>query len=369
MEKIKHFCTFSGTGPVSFIKEFVKEKTNVEIETIGFSDIDNNSLKFHKVNHPNIKAYGDITKIDPYKLPDFDLFTGGFPCQSFSIAGKREGFKAKDKGNLFFEIIRIISVKKPKYLLLENVRGLTNHDSGETLQVVVRELKKLGYGVAYKILNSKNYGTPQNRERIWFACKMGGWDFMEFHFPYSEYLKCNLYDLLESEKEIKNNYDNPDYFYLSEKQYKTALAYGLKKRGKDLTNNINKEVAACLTTGGDKRHLHDVNLVVHNLAPRTGDPGKGGTGHLSRDDGLSYCLDTSKTLFIESNSIKPRVLTPKERFRLMGFKDDSYSVKGISYTGCNNLTGNGWDLNVAKKVLVEMFSHNTVNQEKEIEND
>ena len=359
--KIKHFCTFSGTGPVAFCREYVKEKTGVDIETIGYSDIDHNTKKFHDLNHPNVKEYGDITKIDTDKLPDFDLLTGGFPCQSFSIAGKREGFAAKDKGNLFFEMCRIIKAKKPKYLLLENVKGLTNHDRGETLQVIVRELKKLGYGVAYKIINSSEHNNPHNRERIWFACKLGWWGFTEFHFPYEEKLKKKLSDLLESEEDIKK-YDNWEYFYLTEKQLKKANGH----RGKFLHNNINRDVACCLTTDGDKRHLHDVNIVIHNFAPRSGNPKQGGTGHLFRDDNISYCLDRSKTQWIESKDIKPRVLTPKERFRLMGFEDGTYNIEGISFTGCNNLTGNGWDLTVAKKIIVEMFKSTSQPKTKDI---
>ena len=348
--KIKHLCLFSGTGGPRIALNRIEY---LKVETIGYSDIEKSAIDFHKLNHPQTKLLGDVTKIDETELEDFDLLTGGFPCQSFSIAGKREGFAAQDKGNLFFNIIRIAKHKKPKYMLLENVRGLTNHDNGETLNIVVRELKKIGYGVAYKILNSKDYGTPQNRERIWFACKLGGWDFLEFNFPYKEKLDITMLNILESEEDIKK-YDNSDYFYLTDKQLK-ATNIKAQIRGRNLQAQINRAVACCLTTGGDKRHIHDGNIIIHNLAPRSGDPKQGGTGHLSRDDGISYCLDTSKTEFIESANINPRVLTPKERFRLMGFKDSEYNIDGLSYTAINNLTGNGWDINVAEKIFRQMF--------------
>jgi len=351
--KIKHLCLFSGTGGPRIALNRIDY---LDVETIGYSDIDKAAIDFHKLNHPGTKLLGDVTKIDETTLPDFDLLTGGFPCQSFSIAGKREGFAAQDKGNLFFDIIRIAKHKKPKYMLLENVRGLTNHDNGETLNVVIRELKRIGYGVAYKILNSKDYGTPQNRERMWFACKFGGWDFLEFNFPYKEKLNITMQDILEPKKDIKKNYNNFEYFYITDEQYKKTVLES-KIRGRNLLRQINNKIAYCLTTGGDKRHLHDGNIIIHNLAPRSGDPKQGGTGHLSRDDGISYCLDTSKTEFIESANIKPRILTPKERFRLMGFKDFEYNIDGLSYTACNNLTGNGWDIDVAEKIFRQIFKN------------
>jgi len=110
----------------------------------------------------------DIRMVETSELPDFDLLVGGFPCQAFSIAGKRKGFE-DTRGTLFFEIARIIKDKRPRYFLLENVKGLLNHDSGKTFQTILATINELGYECEWQILNSKNHGVPQNRERIFIS--------------------------------------------------------------------------------------------------------------------------------------------------------------------------------------------------------
>jgi len=204
---IKVLELFSGYGGANFAL------TNAEIEhkTIGYSDIEPCANYLYDLNHGGNKL-GDITKIIPEELEDFSLLTAGFPCQSFSIAGKREGFEDVNKGKLFFEIIRIARVKKPRYMLLENVEGIISHDNGNTLKVVLQSLKKIGYYVNYKKLYSKNHNTPQNRPRIWFACFRDINDYYEFNYPEKEILKRTVKDLLESEVDEK--------YYLNEIQIK-----------------------------------------------------------------------------------------------------------------------------------------------------
>jgi DNA (cytosine-5)-methyltransferase 1 len=131
---------------------------------VGYSEIDKYSIQIYE-KHFNHKNYGDIRKIKPRSLPDFELLVGGFPCQSFSVAGKRKGFK-DTRGTLFFEIARIIASKKPKLLLLENVKGLLSHDCGRTFGTILTSLDELGYDLQWEVLNSKNFGVPQNRERV-----------------------------------------------------------------------------------------------------------------------------------------------------------------------------------------------------------
>src|SRR5690606_11612140 len=109
-----------------------------------------------------------ITQIDAKDIPDHDLLVGGFPCQAFSVAGKRKGFE-DTRGTLFFEIARIAKEKHPKALLLENVKGLVNHDKGRTLDIMIETLNEIGYVVDFEILNSKYFGVPQNRERIFIV--------------------------------------------------------------------------------------------------------------------------------------------------------------------------------------------------------
>lgn len=118
------------------------------------------------------RNYGDATTINPTELPDFDLLVGGFPCQAFSIAGKRKGFD-DTRGTLFFDIARILAEKRPRHLVLENVKGLLSHDSGKTFQTILGVLSDLGYRVEWQVLNSKDFGVPQNRERIYIVGHLG----------------------------------------------------------------------------------------------------------------------------------------------------------------------------------------------------
>ena len=134
-------------------------------------EIDKYACQVYRKNYGEGELYeGDITKIKATDIPDHDLLCAGFPCQSFSIAGKRAGFD-DTRGTLFYEIIRIAKAKQPMYMLLENVKGLISHDKGNTLKVILDSLQELGYYTNWEVHNSKNYGVPQNRERIFFICR------------------------------------------------------------------------------------------------------------------------------------------------------------------------------------------------------
>lgn len=135
-------------------------------ECVFSSDIDKYARDTYMLNF-NEYPYGDITKISSSEIPDFDILCAGFPCQPFSIAGKRLGFE-DTRGTLFFEVARILKEKKPKAYFLENVRGLANHDNGNTVKVILQTLDNLGYTATAKVLNAKDFGVPQNRER-WYC--------------------------------------------------------------------------------------------------------------------------------------------------------------------------------------------------------
>jgi len=132
---------------------------------VGVSEIDKYANQVLAKRFPNTPNFGDASKINPSELPDFDLLCGGFPCQSFSIAGKRRGFE-DTRGTMFFHIARILEVKKPKLVLLENVKGLLNHEKGKTFSTIIQTMEELGYDVQWMVLNSKFFGVPQNRERV-----------------------------------------------------------------------------------------------------------------------------------------------------------------------------------------------------------
>ncbi len=141
-------------------------------ECIGYSEIDKYANKIYQ-KHFGGRNYGDATKINARELPDFDLLVGGFPCQAFSVAGKRAGFN-DTRGTLFFDIARILKEKRPRHLVLENVKGLLSHEQGKTFQTILGVLADLGYFVEWQVLNSKDFGVPQNRERVFIVGHLRG---------------------------------------------------------------------------------------------------------------------------------------------------------------------------------------------------
>ena len=376
---------FAGYGTASFA---LKRIFDDEAECVGFSEVDKYAVQCFQQNHKTITSidniyqlckipinYGDCRNINPQELPDFDLLTGGFPCQAFSVAGKMQG-ELDSRGTLFNEIIRIAEVKKPKYMLLENVKGLTSKKFEGTFKKILSELDRIGYNVYYKVLNTKDYGIPQSRARIWFVCFRKDIDTKTFKFPEPQELKIFIKDILEKEVDSK--------YYLSEK---------LQERFKN--------------------YLEEK---VHSLFPRSGKNGRGGTGHLTKNDGTTYALDTGnnqavvdiyeggrKELRTHTEGISPtlkhrmgtggnnvpmiancldsnmakgitpegfyekgkrnivedckllRRLTPKECFRLQGFLNDEINLEGLSDTQCYKLAGNGQSVNVVIKIFKEMF--------------
>lgn len=159
---IKFFDMFAGIGGFRSGLEAIGG-----FECVGYCEIDKYAKQAYEAMYDTGGElyFDDARKIVPEQLPDFDLLVGEFPCQSFSIAGARKGFD-DIRGTLFFEIARIAAVKKPKYLFLENVPGLLNHDEGRTFETILRTLDELGYDVCCQVLNSKNFGVPQSRNRV-----------------------------------------------------------------------------------------------------------------------------------------------------------------------------------------------------------
>jgi DNA (cytosine-5)-methyltransferase 1 len=154
---------FSGIGGI----ELGFKKAGAEI--IFSNDIDEKASLTFNLNHDNSLIVEDLNEIQASRFPKFDILTGGFPCQAFSVAGYRKGFK-DPRGNIFWEIIRILDSKKPSIIFLENVKNLVKHDSGKTFLVIRKALEERGYYLKYEVLNSMEYGNiPQNRERIYIV--------------------------------------------------------------------------------------------------------------------------------------------------------------------------------------------------------
>jgi len=147
------------------VSSWAFKKACPEAVCVGYSEIDKYADAIYKYHFKEVKNYGDITKINEYELPDFDLLVGGFPCQAFSIAGKRRGFE-DTRGTLFFDLARILQAKRPRLFIFENVKGLLSHDSGRTFKTIIATLDELGYDIQWQVVNSKSFGVPQNRERV-----------------------------------------------------------------------------------------------------------------------------------------------------------------------------------------------------------
>jgi len=165
---VKYIDLFAGLGGIRIGFENVLKRMGLEGKSVFVSEIKKSAVESYSKNFPGSHISGDITKIDAKSIPDFEFLLAGFPCQAFSSAGNRLGFK-DTRGTLFFDIARIIKEKQPTGFLLENVEGLVSHDNGKTLTVIINTLKELGYQVSYKILNGMDFGLAQFRNRIYIT--------------------------------------------------------------------------------------------------------------------------------------------------------------------------------------------------------
>ena len=165
MKEFSFFSTFSGIGGFELGIEQAAKKHKINAKCIGFSEVDPYAISVYKKNFQGVKNYGDITKINTKEIPDFDCLVGGSPCQDISVIGKRAGIKG-DKSILFFEYLRILEEKKPKFFVWENVKGILSSNNGKDFETVLSSFEKLGYSMQWSILDSRFFGSPQHRERI-----------------------------------------------------------------------------------------------------------------------------------------------------------------------------------------------------------
>lgn len=235
---IKLLSLFSGIG--AFEKALERQK--IEYELVGFSEIDKFAIKSYCAIH-NIsenKNLGDITKININSIPEFDIMTWGFPCQDISIAGKMKGIKEGTRSGLYYEGYKILKAKMPKFSIIENVKNLTSQRFKNQFESILNDISELGYNNYWKILNAKDYGVPQNRERVFIISIRNDIDKNNFSFPNPIELKLKLKDILENEVDEK--------YYLSE----NGIGRLIKKNNKLLSDCQNPNISSCLIAGYHK---------------------------------------------------------------------------------------------------------------------
>ena len=194
---------FCGCGGIDIGFDMTKS-----FETVYANEFDPYPTKTYELNL-NIKVdCRDVCKVLPEQIPNFDVCVAGFPCQSFSIAGYRQGFNdAKGRGTLFFEVARIIEAKKPPIIFLENVKNLVTHDKGKTFATILEKLAELGYHTKYKVLNAMEYGNvPQNRERIYIVGFLDEKQYNKFEFPNPIPLTTKLTDIIDFHTKLDDKY-------------------------------------------------------------------------------------------------------------------------------------------------------------------
>jgi DNA (cytosine-5)-methyltransferase 1 len=176
--EIKYIDLFCGLGAFHSAFDFISTTSTIKYKCVFACDIDENVRKIYKANY-NLEPYGDIDNVKISDIPDFDILCGGFPCQPFSIAGKKEGFDDKLKGNLFFSILKMIDTKNPNTIILENVKNLLSINNRKTFETIKSELERRGYHISHKILDSKYYNSSQSRQRLFII----GHKQKQFIFP------------------------------------------------------------------------------------------------------------------------------------------------------------------------------------------
>lgn len=328
-------------------------------ECVGYSEIDKHAIQIYQKHFPKHKNYGDITKIKEKELPDFDLLVGGFPCQSFSIAGKRAGFD-DTRGTLFFDIARILSAKNPRLLVLENVKGLLSHDEGRTFKTIIRTLDELGYDLQWQVLNSKNFGVPQNRERIIIVGHLRGTGRPEvFPFPEDAGLSLQADESVESQPQApiastirtKQGTRADDNFVVvgtlrthksgqGFRQVKSGISPTIPARAREDGSGQPVIYVPEATKKGyaEARPGQSINLTHPKSSTRRG-----------RVSDIAGTLDTGMHQHTLTRQGGVRRLTSVECERLQGFPDDW--TAGISDTQRYKCCGNAVTTNVIKAII------------------
>ena len=341
---LKYASLFSGIGGFELGFHLAAKKSGINIECVFASEFDpeskakdQNKQPARTIYNKNFGEYphGDITKINATDVPDCGIIFGGPPCQDLSIAGKRAGLCGA-KGRMFYEFIRIVREKQPIIVLIENVTGILSSNQGWDFAEILIELEKAGYWVEWDVLNTKAY-LPQNRERVFIVGHLAG----------SERGRSKIFPIGESP------------YRIDERSKQTAV--NTITAGGHSGGHHSSMTLVC-DTGKSHKYRTRVetiptlransgasgnNIVCHSTLPRSSKSDKGGTGHLSKSDGSTYCLDAANNAAVELYG-KIRRLTPNEVERLQGFPVDW--TAGIADTNRYKCLGNAVSVPVVEAI-------------------
>lgn len=313
-QKLTCASFFAGVGGID--KGF--ENTG-HFKTIYANEIDKYACTTFEKNFDLKIDCRDINVVKTNEIPRFDIMLAGFPCQAFSIAGYRQGFDdEKGRGTLFFELIRIIRVKQPKVVFLENVKNLISHDDGNTFRIILQYLQDCGYFVKYQVLNAKDFGNiPQNRERIYIVAFKSKRAYQKFEFPLPIELTTKLSDVIDFNKKLNNRY----YYFKKTCPFYLTLNKGIKNQNtvyqwrrvyvRENKSGVCPTLTANMGTGG-----HNVPLILTNYGIRK--------------------------------------LTPHECFNLQGFPK-TYELPDIANTHLYKQAGNSVVVSVIQRIANNIF--------------
>lgn len=337
-QSLNYISLFSGIGGFDLALD------ELGFENVFCSEIDKYAVETYNANF-NHPVSGDITQIDASDIPSHDILVGGFPCQAFSIAGQRKGFE-ETRGTLIFDVFRVLNHHKPRVFLLENVKGLLSHNKGKTFEYILSVLREIGYLVSYQVLNSKDFGVPQKRERVFIV---GFLDFetnFRFSFPRPLGVKTCVNDILEENVDEK--------YFLSDE----TINYHLKR----------KEDNRLKGNGFGASFLTPCDYSTNTISARYGKDGseallqvatvnKSQSGRIYSPDGLAVTVKAlgggmgARTGLYEVGS-RVRRLTPRECFRLQGFPD-TFKLP-CSDTQSYRQAGNSVSVPVIKAIMNEI---------------
>lgn len=361
MKILKIGTDFSGIGS----PEMALELLGIAHKKVFACEIDKHARNSYKAifGEPG-KFYNDITTRNHKEVEQLDLYISGFPCQAFSLAGKRKGFE-DTRGTLFFNVAEFIKENQPKAFILENVKGLLSHDSGKTFDTIKAVLSDnggtingqasfpfyedgLGYHIYYQVLNTKDYGIPQNRERIFIV---GFKDFRRFSFPKPFKLDLRLKDILQDNPKTK--------YFLSEK---AILKCQKSQANKNLGKEKNPEISRCLISGYykipfDGQYIVNDKVIQLNNSKESGGQQPYQQNRVYAKEGISPALNTLWNGGNIINTQKIRRLTPLECWRLQAFPDEAFfkAQKVNSDTQLYKQAGNSISVNVMAAILKKVY--------------